>query len=501
MTFLEALRVARDTDDPALYASRVKDTVRAEIESIDPTCHVENTQYFNHTAVPDFVLSWPANSRQDISGTRSVFLRPSYRALNAEKDEYYLAKTDAVVVSILPGRHIKPSAPRPSSSSRLLITDSKAFQLVAESDTREINNPLQGLVRANFIRGGKGRQNPADVARLLSIGVSDYVGASSDGIDLIAAAFTEDAVARIARTARLMELAVGDMDDASLASEGGTLSAAELRLLLPWLLQQPSNEVNAAIWSYIGGLFSFSDLEVIRDDIAGLNLSPLIKANASRWFAKRAYIGFVIAESDDTDAPNADEGTGSEVEDFEGAAAEADAVNGINQLGAPAVLAGGSTFPLWSFRAGSLSALSVELGERRLHISHLGNMLRKGRANASTATWEQVQRAAEGVRLRRVDLHGIQSSVSINAEQSPDIQGHVMRVAESLDDDYLVDAVTVRYLAPEGEEGFSDVDIDFGQGLVVAKDTASLADLTSAALGIAEYRNPASPTEVQSLLE
>lgn len=88
----------------------------------------------------------------------------------------------------------------------------------------------------------------------------------------------------------------------------------------------------------------------------------------------------------------------------------------------------------------------------------------------------------------------------INAEESPDVQGQVVKITESLEDSYFGDGVTVRYLAPGDVEGHSHVVIDFGEGLAVPDTKASIADLTSAALGIAEYRSPATQGEISALL-
>jgi hypothetical protein len=57
--------------DPRDAVERVKNVVINELESVDRTVRIHATPYFNHTFVPDMVLSWP----RDGSVSRDVFLR------------------------------------------------------------------------------------------------------------------------------------------------------------------------------------------------------------------------------------------------------------------------------------------------------------------------------------------------------------------------------------------------------------------------------------------
>ena len=57
--------------DPRDAVERVKDVVISELQSLDRTVHIRATSYFNHTFVPDLVLTWP----RDSGLSREVFLR------------------------------------------------------------------------------------------------------------------------------------------------------------------------------------------------------------------------------------------------------------------------------------------------------------------------------------------------------------------------------------------------------------------------------------------
>lgn len=460
MTFLESLSAARDTHDPAEYVRRVKNVVRDELVLLDPTSAIETTAYFNHTAVPDFVVSWPGDASRHNAPRREVFLRHSYRSILEGGDEIYLDHSDAMLLSIAPESETNALPSNPArAQSRLLVTDSAAVQVVAREEQNEAG-PLGELIRANFIRGAKGRIDPPSAAQLVELDDAGSNLEPGEAEALIALSFSEDAAARITRTARLIEFAL--RGESTPSSElRGRLSLAELRYLLPWLLGRDPSSINPEFWSYVGQLFGFKELESIREDLVDLDLTPLVQANAQRWGARRAYVGLAVSADEDRPSPAEPRG--------------------------------------WGFQAGSLSALSVDVGPRRLFIAAAGTLL-KARPTTSSASWEQVRPAVVGGRLRRVDLRGIRRSVSINAEQSPDIQSDVEEVTRSLDDDYFVDAVTLRFDAPGDAEGSVDLDVQFDQGLVVAVADASLADLTRAALGVLEYRNPVSATEMTDLL-
>ena len=515
MTFTEVLQAAQDTDDPEDYITRVKRAVLAQLEALDTTSKVESTPYFNHTAVPDFVVSWPGEARK-ISAQRAVFLRHSYHTVAAEGDEQFLGQTDAIVLAIQPRGRKRLSARSDAQTptpSRLLLTDSKAVGLVATQDSESRDSggetPLRDLVRANFIRGARGRIDSRRAKQLLNLG---QPGGSEDVVDssgLIASAFIEDAAARITRTAQLMDLAskgTGDeeMDDKLI---GGRLSLAEMRHLIPWILKRDPKTVHETFWPYLGGLFGFKELEAIRADLVGLDLTHLIVANAERWSGTRAYVGLNIEEVEvassvsSTDASDSNRNVrdrANEVAEVSVTPDDRDGDQVLDPEGSASV--GPEEDRRWGFHAGARSALSVDLGSRRLYVAHLGNLLKQGRPGSSAATWGRVKETIGSTRLRRVYLRGIQSSVSIDAEQSPDIQGRVDKLTASLEDRYFVEGITLRYENPAADKDYSDIAINFGEGLAIAAETASIANLAAAALGVTEHRNPATPEEVARLL-
>ena len=458
MSFVEALSAAKDTRDAEEYVSRVKFAVTGELASLDSSAKIEDTTYFNHSAIPDLVLTWPREKT-----SRSIFLRHSYQSLLDADDVSFLAQGQPVFMSLDTGERDSKNAEEmlrgASSAARSLITDPTAVDVIAaEQDAR---GPLADLVRANFIRGGRG---VIDQGRASSLVDSASDGGIHERDQLIAESFSEDAAARITRSAQLIALAMGASftlpEEGESPLVGGKLSAAELRHLVPWLLAQESAVMNVGFWKHLGEYVTFADLENIRTDLADLDVSPLIGANASRWSAKWGYVGVSTPVDDD--------------ETY------------------------GLRSNYWSFRNGG--AVGIDIGDQRLSLAHNGQLASKGRDGTSGATWERIKTAVASDRLARIDLRGITRSVILNAERSPDIRLDIEKVTSNLDDTYTVNDVVLRTKAPEGD-GTTEVEVKYDNALVNAPREASIEDLARVSLQVLNYQAPVSDSTLKSLYD
>jgi hypothetical protein len=461
VTFTEALRAAKDTTDAQAYISRVKTAVSEELSSMDSSVVIEDTHYFNHTAVPDLVLSWPKEQ-----GKRSIFLRHSYEAVAAADDAHYLPDADPVVLTLK--SEVSPEVAdysrdrltsQTSQAPRLLLTDPQAVDVMGARSNAD--SPLSDLVRANFIRGGRGFIDQPRANDLITFSDPDN-NTDHSVADLIGQSFSEEAAARITRTSQLIAIALDPnltLTDGDAALIGGRLSVAELRHLVPWLLQQEQALTNARFWEYLGELVSFAEIENIRGDLVGLDLSPLITANANRWIAKWAYMGLSVPiQGDDTYLERSN---------------------------------------VWSFLGSG--AIGIDVGEQRLSIAFNGQLASKGRHGSSAATWDMVQETLAEDKLARIDLRGVSRSVTLHAERSPDIRADIQKVAASLDDSYTVNDVVIRLPAPHDEEGTTELAVNFGSAVVVAASGASLSDLARISMKVLNYRTPSSDLTIASL--
>lgn len=457
MTFVEILDAAKDTRDAEEFVTRVKAAVTEELASLDSSVEIEDTRYFNHSAIPDLVLTWPREK-----SSRAIFLRHSYQSVVDADDVGYLAGDEPVFISLdtresddIPAEKRLDEA---AGSGRTLLTDPSAIDVIRNNGTEE--SPLTDLVRANFIRGGRGLIDRPRATSLVDSSKDSLNGESRTG--LISQSFSEDAAARITRTSQLIDLALQSEfvlpEDESSPLVRGKLSIAELRHLVPWLLRQEQAIANHGFWEHLGEYVTFAELESIRSDLADLDLSPIVVANATRWSAKRAYVGLAVpVDGDETLDLRSD---------------------------------------FWSFRGGA--ALGIDIGDQRLSVANNGQLL-KSRDNASSATWELIKSAVASDRLSRIDLRGITRSVILSAERSPDIRADVHQVTDSLDDSYRVSEVALRTTAPDGE-GTVEIEVNFDTALTSATSGASIADLARVSLQVMNYRSPVSDDLLQSVL-
>lgn len=463
MTFLESLHAAMDETDPQEYIDRVKTVVRDRLHDLDRTASIEDTRYFNHSAIPDFSLTWPGER-----GMRNVFLRDSYDSISAGDDEGHLAALEPVLISLdnapselerrdpLPRDPDLPfQRPAPRRSDRTLVTDVVAVSALSDAD-EDTDSPLGALVRSNFVRGARGHID-ADLAEQL---VSTESPDSEARAALIRGAFAEDAALRITRTAQLIDLAMTDDagSDLDLSAVNGTLSLAELRTLLPWLLAQPQAASNTNFWTQLGTLVPYADIERIREDLLGLDLTPLVRANTSRWALNWGYLGLALPVSLDPQDP--------------------------------------ANRPRWSFDGGRLGA---DVGEERIQLAKNGQLV-GSRPGSSAARWLDVVPALSGYRLSGVALQGLRRSVTIDAERSDDIRRDVEDVAASLDDEYLVTSLRIRVPAVNSDDT-AEIEVDFGAGVVKSTGSgASINDMVYALGRILKYRTPFTQGALNALL-
>lgn len=66
----EAVLSAESEIDPFVYMRKMKSAVIESLAELDSTAEIEDTHYFNHSAVPDLLLRW-----RDGRGERPIYLR------------------------------------------------------------------------------------------------------------------------------------------------------------------------------------------------------------------------------------------------------------------------------------------------------------------------------------------------------------------------------------------------------------------------------------------
>lgn len=439
----EALTAARPED----VIDGVKAAVHRELVELDPRSKIEITPYFNHSFVPDFVVTWHDGGRNE---RRDIYLRPSLESTLAAGDVQALGKQSPVLLSLR-----RPETDESEAQARrdvrehapdALVTGVTALdQFVGDPAADE---PLQALVRPNLVRGGRGVISHDTAAALHAplTGTAEDVSRLEDFSGLVRQLFVPAAATRLERAAQLLEVGLtGDVSTLSPAADGdpadqlisGRLSDLELEVLLPYLLSRDTVTREPAFWAHVGGMIDLDRLEAMADSLRALDLAPLVEANEATWTAARAAL--VIHAEDE---------------------------EGAFQSG-------------WRLIGRTLATVR---GPWRVHVTVDKRKLR-GRDNSPAARWDELAPVLAGRPVTEVTLHGVQRRVNVTADQAADVLDDVRTIRDSIPDEFYVPAVTVR---SSGQDDASEIKMDFKTMLADASPRApvtQLVEVTTAVLG------------------
>lgn len=433
----EALSNARSNLVRDDYADRVKALVHEHLRALEPAAKIEDTKYFNHSAIPDFKLTW--DQRNGVRAQRDVFIRASYASVIAADETGYFQSGDPIFLALdsnvevnEKGFHISREdlSAAVQDTERTLLTDAAAFDEIA-SNHGDAESPISSAIRNNFLNGARGLVDEPVASALTGPQLTEN---SPEIIDLVRANFVEDAVLRMERTATLVDWALDterELTAEELKKLEGRMTTDELSAYLPWLLSRAEEQRDVLFWSTLGGLFDVELLEGIADSLEGMDLTDLVNANLRTWSARRGYLGLNI---------DADELVGA----------------------------------TWKMVQGTLA---YGIGERLIRVSNSGNKL-KARPSTHSPQWERVRPRLENFSLKGITLTGLERNVTLSAKQSDDINLDIGKIVETVSDDYFVESVEVLIDAvPGAEPALEPVAIDFPGAIAIADMPVQLGSL------------------------
>lgn len=174
-TFTQEVRAALDAPDAATARLGVHETVATHLRWLDPSAQIELTGYFNHSSVPDFVLTWEEDGTEGLGRyplRRQVFLRHNLQSSRAAGDLNTFARPETTVYLSLdahePEEEValarKAAATHPMAGP-LMTTVSALEALDPPAGTA---GPLLPLVQEVFLRQARGAVFSDDVKALLA---------------------------------------------------------------------------------------------------------------------------------------------------------------------------------------------------------------------------------------------------------------------------------------------------------------------------------------------
>lgn len=456
--FAEQIAAALDTNDAQEAGARVHRVVADELGSLDPMATTEVTGYFNHSYVPDLVISWGSGKRAE---QRQVFLRHSLRSSRASGDlsNFDRADLSAFYLSLAqdePEDETQMVRARASEhrDSRVLVTTVPALDEL--TPTSDAPDPVLGLVRSSIVRSAKGAIVEEDVERLIlprerRIQPEELQAFS----ETVSAAFTEDAVLRINRVFGIVEQALAEEPDVETLLLSGRLTETEIRELVPYLLGLDGVTRDREFWVGVARLIDLAEIERMWSYFANLDLTPLASAGSGLWRAKRVQMAQRAEAIDD--------------EEFD-------------------------RTPRWAVTGNLLSA---EVGDWRLTFANQPTKLKASGRDLVPARWDDLLPSLGPYTVTAVDLRGVVTKSQYGARESVDMKERVANFIESADDSFHLPSVT--FTTGVGDEA-SEITADFSELMLSATPDTDLATLTRAALTVLGYRYPTGAADVDALL-
>ncbi|WAP57030.1 hypothetical protein [Streptomyces sp. S465] len=284
----------------------VKHVMARELQSLDPKTEIKSTDYFNHTFVPDFVLTWGSGNQRP---TRDVYLRFSVDTPLIQRDLKSLHEEAPAFISI--GRNIEgddEAGQLASQYDNCLLSSATALEAISNEDSR---TPVTQMLKSSLLQGGKGYligEAAGDIHQAVSR--TDSALASLDVPQVSATVramnehFSHGFATRIERVMQVLWISQGgDAQEFPGTLEADTaLSASELTQILPFLL--PLEEIsNIEFWRSLGENLDLGHLQSLEHWKSSFNLNLLINANLDRIKAKGVALDQVeLNLFDDPDA-------------------------------------------------------------------------------------------------------------------------------------------------------------------------------------------------------
>jgi hypothetical protein len=464
----DAVASALTMSDSTEIVETIKSAVIHELEQLDPGARITKTDYFNHSFAPDLVLSWPDKSE------RSVYLRYNLLSTRAARDLELLGGDKPVIFSLDSSHDDATVAeaiePETQQAAGTLVTNAPAidgftdFGLVHADDSQvSVSDPLINLFRRNVVRGGRGLlvSDTADriQARPDSGNFEAEIEYINDFESTVSGMFQEDAAFRLQRAASLVRVArTGEFDEDPqqvLASElRGTLSADELRVLLPYLLSRATAVNDQRFWNYLGSMISLENVEELAEHLGSFDLGDLVRANLYTWRAVRSMMSF---DADSLDR-SADE--------------------------AP-------TAPSWSIDARMLCARA---GRWKVHFT-TNRRRGGGRDDSLLARWDELLPHLQGYAVSAVDLQGITRRVQVSGDSGARVADDVSAIHSSIEDDFKVRSLEI---VPQDDES-SAITADF-RTLLADGSNVPIGDLAGVSFDLLGHRYPLTVDERDALI-
>ncbi|MEY2419954.1 MAG: hypothetical protein QOI95_21 [Acidimicrobiaceae bacterium] len=268
----------------------VKHVVANALHRLDRSAEVKDTGYFNHSFVPDFVVTWPREQDR----TRDVFLRLDTSTAFLSGDLRYLADTRPLLLGLgaldaSDGDGVEGSIGAASSDTRVMVTEPAAVERFTESPP---SANFTQVLPAALLKGGRGVIREATAGGLAAASEGFFSGARTheplivqEAVPILSDHLDQRQSDRLLNFGRIVwEATGGDPTAFPVPTDLGGVDDAGLRFLLD---EAPSDD--PGFWRSVGRLITLERLLSIGIREAS-NLAPFVRANADRLYARALLV-------------------------------------------------------------------------------------------------------------------------------------------------------------------------------------------------------------------
>lgn len=278
----EAVRLPEHGD----AVDRIKQAVINELRAADERVTIKKTEYFNHSFVPDLVLSWP---KED--GQRIMFLRPDPNPGYIQEDIESSEDQNSIFYCLSTlGEMYRPAAHTLHESSRgrqTLVTDPVGL---SELESQRRQNPVTRLTSSAVLQGARGL---LDQERVVSVSnaVTHGIEAASrlnteitgNSVSILYDAFDPTRASRLSRL--LQAVWVGAGGDSASFPGGLDFTEGLDEEALSYLLSL-DHIGDFTFWRRLGRNLTLEKLARLRVDDSLENFQTFVNANVDVLQAK-----------------------------------------------------------------------------------------------------------------------------------------------------------------------------------------------------------------------
>ncbi|MFJ1541692.1 hypothetical protein ACIODS_24405 [Micromonospora chalcea] len=278
------------SEDPRERISAIKGAVIENLRATDQRMLVEVTDHFNHSYVPDLVLSWPGTSER-----RNVFLRTSFRAWDLMQDLEFLAAERPILMPLAPieptDQEYDNALERRSREHRTLITD--PYGLEAFDEETE-SAPVVSLLSHAILQGGRGVISSNGARRISEVVGAGFIGARNADYDTTSTAVLAAETAldshRASQLNRLLHaLWVGSGAPPTQFPGATGITTALDAEGLKFILEMPDLD-DPEFWDRLGRSITTERLCQLIDFSPTPNLQRLVRGSVHRLSAKACRV-------------------------------------------------------------------------------------------------------------------------------------------------------------------------------------------------------------------